>query len=675
MNKDNIDPSSRSARDAFLLIFLCFLAFSSTLSNEWIWDDDDYVVENPVLTQEGGLERIWTERRSIPQWYPLVHTTFWVERRVWGDAPGGGPNPFGYHLDNLLLHALTGVVLWRLLRRLRVAGAWFIAALFILHPVTVESVAWVTERKNVLSLLLALSSIHSYLGWAEYRKTKSLVFSTILFIAALFSKTVVASAPAVIVLLLWWRKRPFSVRVWSPLVAMLALGGWMGWQTAVDEMQHVGAQGTAWEYGFIERTLIAGRILWSYAATLCAPFKLIFIYPRWEINPAVWWQYLWPAGAMGAIIFAFKAIPKYGRGPLVGLLIFGGVLFPALGYLNVYPHQYSFVADHFQHHAAPALIVLIGSFLATKKYFLPNPKTPFEGPVAGKHSAMTMGSWSALLLVLAILSFNQGKVYENEKVLWLDVVEKNPAASIAYNNLGLIAHKEGKTQEAIMRFRQAIETKGENSQALNNLGQLLLQGLATIQNPSRRETQMEEARAFLEEAIRVSPIYVKPHVNLGDYWRIRGEIEKSGLHAQKAVEYYQKANKLNESGPIPFVSLTIGRLLAGINRAPEAVQEFERALNSNSSRISATLALVWLHATHKDRAVHKPARAVQLAEQLISEGGGNSWKVLDAAAAAYAAKGEKAKAQELAKRAIFIAMEQKEDQASGQIRKRLDTYR
>ncbi len=666
--------AKKNWKDALLLVLLCFLAFSSALPNEWIWDDNDYVIENQVLTQEGGLQKIWTDRQSIPQWYPLVHTTFWLERRLWGSTKDGGPNPFGFHFDNVLLHALTGVVLWRLLRRLRLKGAWFLAALFMLHPVTVESVAWVTERKNVLSLLLALGSANAYWSWADKRKAPSLLLSIFLFGGALLSKTVVASLPAVLILLLWWKKKPMDFRVWSPLLGMLLVGGWLGWQTAVDEMQHVGAKGTAWDYDFVERTLIAGRILWSYAATLCFPFKLTFIYPRWEIDASLWWQYLWPIGALLTLVYAGKAVRKQGRGPLAALLIFGGVLFPALGYLNVYPHQYSFVADHFQHHAAPALLILIGSFLAGKKWFRPSSEAPLDGPIAGKHPSRTLFCWGALLFFLAYSSFSQGRVYQNEKVLWLDVIEKNPSASIAYNNLGLIAHKEGDVQKAMGRFRQAIETKTSNSQALNNLGQLLLQG-AGEKKPYERDAAMEEARGYLEQAIQATPVYVKPHVNLGDYWRIRGEIEKSGPHARKALEYYQKANKLNEAGPIPFVSLTIGRLLAGLGQEEQAVSEFERARSARGSRISASLALIWLHATHKNPAVRNPSRAVQLAKGLIEGGGGASWKVLNAAAAAYASAGNKEKARELAKRAIFIAMEQKEDKASGQIRKLLDSYR
>jgi protein O-mannosyl-transferase len=134
-----------SAPPALLLVVAVLIAYLPALQGGYIWDDNRYVTENPILPQPDGLAAIWTDPGATIQYYPMVFTTFWLEYRLWG------LNPLGYHATNILLHALSALLLWAILRRLAVPGAWLAAALFALHPVHVESVAWVTERKNVLS--------------------------------------------------------------------------------------------------------------------------------------------------------------------------------------------------------------------------------------------------------------------------------------------------------------------------------------------------------------------------------------------------------------------------------------------------------------------------------------------------------------------------------------------
>ncbi|MCH2112191.1 MAG: hypothetical protein MK213_04975 [Planctomycetes bacterium] len=390
-------------RPLLALITLIFLAFSSSIPNEWIWDDNDYVTENPVLTEPGGLGDIWTERDSIPQWYPLVHTTFWLEAHGPGRDAEGNLRPWVFHLTNVLLHIAGALFLLKLLVQLGFpsGAAWFLAALWAVHPVNVESVAWVTERKNVLSLLLALMSASYFLRWESAGQNRALVKCVVAFVGALLSKTVVASMPAVLMLLLWWRKRPLNLKIMLPLGAMLVVGGWMGLMTAMDEVAFVGAEGAKWDHSWAERSLIAGRAVWFYAGKALLPYPLLFVYERWDIQVEDWVQWLYPAAALLLLTVALVGIRRWGRGPLAALLVFGGVLFPALGFLDVFPHQYSFVADHFQYHALPALVVLLGALFLrifplgeTWKSWLPH---------------------ATLLLALGVVSHVQSHLYENEK--------------------------------------------------------------------------------------------------------------------------------------------------------------------------------------------------------------------------------------------------------------------
>ncbi len=187
-----------------LLVALVVATYWPTLSNQFIWDDDVYVENNVHLRSFAGLGQIWFKLGAVPQYYPLVHTTFWVEYHLWG------LNPMGYHAVNMVLHAAAAVLVWRLLARLEVPGAWLAAALFAVHPVCVESVAWITERKNVLSLVLALGSLLAYLRFSPPQAARGpwawYALALVLYVCALWSKTVTASVPAVLLVIYWWKR-------------------------------------------------------------------------------------------------------------------------------------------------------------------------------------------------------------------------------------------------------------------------------------------------------------------------------------------------------------------------------------------------------------------------------------------------------------------------------------
>ena len=246
------------------------------MSGGFIWDDDDYVQDNLTLRSLAGLGQIWFQPGATRQYYPLVHTTYWLEYRLWD------LNPTGYHVVNVILHALSAVLVWRLLIRLKVPGAWAAAALFALHPVHVESVAWITERKNTLSGAFYLSAAWAYLRYEEARSPRLYWAALLLFAAALLSKTVTCTLPAALLLVLWWKGQRPMRRTAVTLVPFFALGVAMSGVTVWMEKHSVGAWGPEWDLSLVERGLIAGRALWFYAAKLLVPLNLTFIYPRWK---------------------------------------------------------------------------------------------------------------------------------------------------------------------------------------------------------------------------------------------------------------------------------------------------------------------------------------------------------------------------------------------------------
>jgi len=433
-----------------LLLLVTVLAYIPTFSAGYIWDDDDYVTENPTLRAPDGLLKIWLEPSASPQYYPLVFTTFWVEHQIWGLSPTG------YHVINVLLHGLCALVLWRLLCRIGIPwpAAWVAAAVFALHPVHVESVAWVTERKNVLSGLFYLSAALAYQGFRPALPTAktwrrpmlAYVVTIVLFFAALLSKSVTASLPAALLLVSWWRRGRIEKQDIAPLLPMLLLGLVMGLSTATMEREHVGTSILV-EHGELElapsdRLLVAGRALWFYAGSLVWPSNLTFNYPRWTIDASQPAQWFFPCSVLAVVALLWAVRRRIGRGALTAVLFSAGTLVPALGFFDVFPFRYSWVADHFQYLASIGLItgaVVAASQLITSRRNQVSVRTV---------TAVT----SILLLVLATLTWRQSQVFHDAETLWRDTIRKNPTSWIAHMHLGGIEQQAGALDTALSHY-------------------------------------------------------------------------------------------------------------------------------------------------------------------------------------------------------------------------------
>ena len=495
-------------------MLLVALVYWPTLENGFVWDDDDYVENNDTLTSLAGLRNIWFTLGAVPQYYPLAHSSFWVEYQLWG------LDPRGFHAVNMLLHAASAVLVWRLLLRLAVPGAWLAAALFAVHPVCVESVAWVTERKNVLSCALALGSLLAYLRFSppnafDRSQTRTAetggdrryyALALVLFIAALLAKTVVASVPAVLLVIYWWKRGRVAWRDVLPLVPLFVVGGALACLTIWMEKTVVGARGAEWDASPVERCLLAGRALYFYAGKLAWPRPLIFVYPRRLPNAHVRWQYAFPVAALAVITTLWLARKRVGRGPLAAVLIFAGVLTPALGFFKVYPFRYSFVADHFQYHASIALVALAAAALAR----------------AGRRH-IGRPAWVppllvfALLLPLAVAARHRTLIYKDRTTLLETTFAQNPAAWVAPADLASQLGKQGNSAAAIPYYRQAIESL-QKSVALapaptdleNLAGCFLDLGIAQRQSGHGADAEASFARAI---EIRRKLVAEYPHLD------------------------------------------------------------------------------------------------------------------------------------------------------------------
>ena len=341
-----------------LVWVVTFAAYFPALMGGLLWDDAGHVTR-PDLQSWSGLARIWFEVGATQQYYPLLHSAFWLEHRFWGEAT------FGYHLVNVLWHATSACLLVAILRRLMVPGAVLAAFFFALHPVGVESVAWIAEQKNTLSTVFYLAAALAWLRFEDERRSARYAAATLWFVAALLTKTVTATLPAALLVIAWWRRGRLSWRGdVLPLLPWFAVGVGAGLFTAWFERTSIGAQGADFNLGLVERGLLAGRIFWFYLGKLVWPADLMFFYPRWHVDAAAVWQYLFPVAALalvGGLVWWTRR--GRGRGLLAAALLYGGTLFPVLGFMNVYPFVFSYVADHFQYLASLSFFALIAAGL------------------------------------------------------------------------------------------------------------------------------------------------------------------------------------------------------------------------------------------------------------------------------------------------------------------------
>jgi tetratricopeptide (TPR) repeat protein len=590
-------PILRQLGQAAILIALTLAAFYPILRNGFIWDDDRYIEQNIQLRTPTGLENIWLQPlKAEPRYYPLTHTTLWLEYQLWSQ------NPLGYHLDNLILHTASALLLWRLLLRLKIPGSFIAAIIFSIHPIQVESVAWATERKNVLSGFFYLLTLWTYLHTKWGRKiwtdddTKKpnliwYILTLLFFAAALLSKSVTSTLPAAILLLCWWRTGKIRTTDIYPLIPMFIAGIAMGSLTGWMEKHIVGAIGPDFDFLTpLDRICIAGKAIWFYIAKLICPINQSFIYPHWDINPTQKpWQLLYPLSvamvvgglsllvirprsASSSTLLAATPPRQFFRGPITAALFFIGTLFPALGFVNVFPMRYSYVADHFQYLACIGPIVLIVAFLAqrqTQKYAL---------------------ALAAIAIPILCIATNlRARVYHDRKTLWADTLQKNPTSPVARNNYAVELMHAGDLEAAKSQFRAAMNLRQDAADWVG-LGQCFY-----------LEGNFAAARDMYFKALAATPDSPEPvfqHLRAGREFQLgaayqalahqamRLETDSPAQHYRfKAIQAYQRAIDLFPEYEDPRTNLAV--LLIEENQIPEAINQCNIVLAQNPDSISA----------------------------------------------------------------------------------------
>lgn len=563
-----------------LLAVATILVYQQAWRAGFIWDDDVYVTENKLLTAPDGLWRIWFSLDSPSQYFPLVYTTFRIEHALWG------LHPAGYHWVNLLLHAANAVLVWRLLLVLRVPGAWLAAAIFALHPVHVESVAWITERKNVLMGLFFLLALLVWVKFVEAsfrERWKYYGLALFFYVLALFSKTTACTLPAALLLILWLKGTRIDWRRLAEIAPFVVLGIGMGLVTVWWERHHQGTQGELFQIGLPERFLVASRALWFYAGKLLWPVNLIFSYPRWTISAGNPLDYLWlVATAVAAAVIGF-ARRYFGRGPEVATLFFVATLSPMLGFIMLYTFRYSFVADHYQYLASIGPLALAAAGITRALDLEGINKRFLRGAI-----------YAALLVTLGLLSWRQCAIYVDSDTLWRATLAKNPDSWMAHNNTAISLLGKGKVEEAIAHYNKALELDPNYSEAHFNLGNALL-----------RLGRVDEAIAHYQKALETNPN------NLPALYNLAGVLGQSGRMAE-AIDHY---NKILEKHPNHAAAHNnLGVALGRVGRADEAVAHYLKALQLNPSNAEAhyNLGNTLLQTGRVDEAVIHFKKALEL---------------------------------------------------------------
>ncbi len=577
-----MDQRIKTGAAALLLMAVVLLAYGPAYRAGFIWDDDDYVHLNETLREPGGLKRIWMEPGATPQYYPATFTSFWLEYRIWGAAPAG------YHAVNVLLHAANAALLWRLLLVLGVPGAWCIALVFGLHPVHVESVAWITERKNTLSGFFYLLAALSYLrfrppvissGPAGFRHYGvALAF----FVLALLSKTTACSLPAALLLLAWWKRGRLAWCDVAPMLPLFAIGASLAAMTVYMESTHVRASGAEWELGAFTRLLIAVRGLWFYACKLAWPADLVFIYPRLVPDPsrALDWIPVLAALLLGAVLWIWRR--QLGRGVFTALFFYAGTLFPALGFINIYPMRYSFVADHYVYLASIGLLSLAGAGLAA---LLRRAATP---------ARVTLPALALLSSLLGLATWRQTLMYRDLETLWTTTIAHNPSAWMAHNNLGLLRHQAGRLEEAERLYRDAYALNPSAPEVLTNLG-----------NIEAERKAWEAAEQWHRQALAVRQDFAPGWYNLGNVMMEQGRL-------REAADSYRRALAIKPRYPEALANLAKTQAQQG--QFTYALDLYRRSLAIDPMDVSTwgNLAFVYLRMGQPSEAVRAASRALDL---------------------------------------------------------------
>jgi tetratricopeptide (TPR) repeat protein len=667
-------PRGRAWIFAVVLAAVTIFAYRPTWHGGFLWDDDAYIINNELLTAPDGWQRIWFSLDSPSQYFPLTYSTFRIEHALWG------LDTTGYHWVNLLLHVGNALLVWAVLARLRIPGSWLAAAIFALHPVQVESVAWITERKNVLMGFFFLLTLLAWIAFVDKRSRRPWMFyclALISYVLALSAKATACTLPAALFLILWLQKKPITMRRFIQIVPFVVLGIGMGLLAVWWERYHQGTNRGVFTFlSPMERILVASRAVWFYLSKIFWPSNLTFIYPRWNISPADLIDYIWLLAGIAACVAIYFIRRYFGRSVEVAAAFFVATLTPVLGFIMLFTFRYTFVADHYQYLACIGPVALASAGIVT----LSDRFTHYRAVIV-----------SAALLVVAsfgTLTWRQAATYSDIETLWRTTLARNPECWMAHTNIGIVFLQQGKIDDAIAHYRLALQMQADSWDAEYNLGTALV-----------AKGQVDEAILHCERAVGMRPTDPDAQVSLGNALVAKGRIDEAIAHYQKAITAqpdhflarYSLGHALLEQGELEGAiqvcrsalllrpsdadcQTTLAIALEEKGNPTEAIQHYKKALEFAPESIPTLTNLAWLMATSHDASLRNGLKAVELARQADRLVGGTNTLVLRTLAAAYAENGEFANAIKTARSAMQLARMHGEDSLTKDLDQQIALY-
>jgi len=592
-----------------VLVLVTVVVYIPAMGGGFIWDDDLFLTENPLIKADDGLYRFWFTTQA-PDYFPLVSSSLWLEWRLWG------MNAMGYHVVNILLHAMSSVLIWLVLRRLSIPGAWLAALVFAIHPVNVESVAWITERKNTQPMVFYLLTILSYLKFQKDGRSRWYVLALCAYLLALLSKTSVVMLPFVLLGCAWWQQGRITKRELARSIPFFILSGVLGLVTVWFQYNVAIGEDTFRTAGFFSRLAGAGWAVWFYIYKAILPLRLSFVYPQWQIDAASILSYL-PALLIAACLGLFWRYRKgWGRGPLFGLGYFVVTLFPVLGFFDINFMRYTLVTDHWQYTSIIGIIGLatgVGVGIVEKQHHMKKVAT-----VAGV----------ALVGLLSVLSWGECHKYKDVEALWRDTVSKNPKAWVAHNNLATALLAREKFEEAAVHCFHALRMNPGHAKVHCALGTALA-GVGRLEeavthfsdglklNPNLAEAhcdlgralcalgRLDEAIEHFSEALRLAPGLAEAHADLGIALAKQGRLDEASEHFSRAAEI---------EPAFAGVHYNLGLALVGQGRMKEAISPFSRAVTVDPQFAEAhyNLGAVLASVGRLDEAIGHFSRAAEI---------------------------------------------------------------
>ena len=610
-------PGAASRLDAPIMLGFALLVlgcYFPALSGGFVWDDVIFS-EEPVIHRWSGLWSIWfspADIRNEGHYWPIVYTSFWLEHKLWGLAP------LGYHLVNVALHLVNTVLVWRLAQTLEVPGAPAVAAVFAVHPLHVESVAWIIERKDLLSALFYLSAVRVWIRFVEAPHPGRYCLALALFAAGLLSKSVVVTLPAALLVLHWWKRGRVTAEDAIRLVPFFVIGFVI---TLADFAYYTSREPLALGWSAVERMLIAARALWFYAGKLLWPADLAVIYPLWDVRAGdlVGWACVTAATGLAVLLWLLRH--RTGRGPLAGAAFYVVTLSPVLGFVDYGYMQFSFVADRFQYLAGIGVMAVLVGGAARGVRSLP-----------GTLRLAATGAFVVVLAVLGTLTWRHSGIYHDEVTFFSHIVDHNPQARDAHLNLGVALFEADRLDEGYAATLVAVEQRPEAAGPHANLGRALLlmkrfdeaeaslaraleieprnrtarQNMAELRRKQGRyEEAVERFRGVLAKDPRNAPV----HAGLG------GALLELGRH-EEALASMDRALELAPDSPeLRPLHLMSGRALRAMNRLAEAERRFLRAARVEPQDATPLVELFLLRSAGErpDEALALLARALDLA--------------------------------------------------------------